>query len=250
MEPQMNIKDILKKLTEGKPLTEEEKAFAGSFDPDAASRAAVDAAAAAARRDAETKLQKALADLQAEQAAKAQFEAKVKEYETDTKNKGGAANEAIKLLTQKLDSMETELKQEREAKAKLTRETRINGIIQKAGIKYVDGVDVTEVNGSLFRKLAALEDDAIEAIEKADRPEKEPVHGHLFAKHKDAWKAAIADDSGGGSGAVPPGSRPSRMPTGANPWKKETYNLTQQIELKHADPSKAAQLMAEAGVKT
>lgn len=244
----MNIKEILKKLSEGKKLEAEEQAFVDSYDPDAASRSAVDAAAAAARRDAEAKLQKAQADLKAAQDAQALLDAKVKEYETDTTKKGGAANEAIKLLTQKLDSMETALKQEREAKAKLTRDTRINGIIQKAGIKYVDGVDVTEVNGSLFRKLAALDDDALDAIEKADKPDKEPVYGSLFSKHKEAWKAAIADDSGNGSGQRPGKPGGFRAP-GVNPWKKESFNLTDQIALKHADPQKAAQLMAEAGVK-
>ena len=244
----MNIKDILKKSMEGKPLTDEEKAFVESYDPDAASRSAVDAAAAAARRDAEAKLQKAQADLKAAQDAQAALDAKVKEYEADTTKKGGAANEAIKLLTQKLDSMETALKQEREAKAKLTRDTRINGIIQKAGIKYVDGVDVTEVNASLFRKLAALEDDALDAIEKADKPDKEPVYGNLFSKHKEAWKAAIADDTGSGSGQRPGQTGSFRTP-GVNPWKKETRNLTDQISLMNSDPQKAAQLMAEAGVK-
>jgi len=245
----MNIKEILKKLNEGKQLTDEEKAFVDSYDPEAASRSAVDAAAAAARRDAEAKLQKAQADLKAAQEAQAKAEAKVKEYEAETKSKGGAANEAIKLLTQKLETMESDLKKEREAKAKLTRDTRINGIIQKAGIKYVDGVDVTEVNASLFRKLAALDDEAIESLEKADKPDKEPVHGHLFAKHREAWKAAIADDSGNGSGQRPGKPGGFRTP-GVNPWKKESFNLTDQIALKHADPQKAAQLMAEAGVKS
>lgn len=245
----MNIKDITKKLVEGKPLSDEEKAFVESYDPDAATRTAVDAAAAAARRDAEAKLQKATADLKAATDAQAALQAKVKEFETNAGKLGGEASEAIRILNEKMAKLEKDRADAIAAQAKMVRETRISKLIEKAKLKYVDGVDVTEVNGSLARKLDSLDDDALAEIESADSPDKAQIHGHIFSKHRETWKGVIADESGGGSGGRPAGSRPSRMSNGVNPWKSETKNLTDQISIMNSDPQKAAQLMAEAGVK-
>lgn len=57
-------------------------------------------------------------------------------------------------------------------------------------------------------------------------------------------------DAGGGSGGtrgIPPtGGKPS---LNANPWKKETFNLTEQGRLMRDDPARAAQLKAQAGAQ-
>jgi len=48
-----------------------------------------------------------------------------------------------------------------------------------------------------------------------------------------------------GSGTNPPGAGNPE----ANPWKKETWNLTQQGKILREDPAKATRMKAEAGVK-
>lgn len=48
-----------------------------------------------------------------------------------------------------------------------------------------------------------------------------------------------------GSGTNPPGAGGAEV----NPWKKETFNLTQQAKVLRENPALAARLKAEAGVK-
>lgn len=48
-----------------------------------------------------------------------------------------------------------------------------------------------------------------------------------------------------GSGTNPPGAGVAEL----NPWKKETFNLTQQAKVLRENPALAARLKAEAGVK-
>lgn len=48
-----------------------------------------------------------------------------------------------------------------------------------------------------------------------------------------------------GSGTNPPGAGGSEI----NPWRKETFNLTQQAKILRENPALAARLKAEAGVK-
>ena len=48
-----------------------------------------------------------------------------------------------------------------------------------------------------------------------------------------------------GSGTNPPGAGDPE----ANPWKKETWNLTQQGKILLEDPAKATRMKAEAGIK-
>ena len=48
-----------------------------------------------------------------------------------------------------------------------------------------------------------------------------------------------------GSGTNPPGAGNAEV----NPWKKETWNLTQQGQILREDPAKATRMKAEAGIK-
>lgn len=48
-----------------------------------------------------------------------------------------------------------------------------------------------------------------------------------------------------GDGTNPPGADHTEV----NPWKKDTWNLTQQGRILRTDPAKAAQLKLEAGIK-
>jgi hypothetical protein len=54
----------------------------------------------------------------------------------------------------------------------------------------------------------------------------------------------------GDSGKVGSGTNPPGAGTGeANPWKKETWNLTLQGKILREDPAKATRMKAEAGIK-
>jgi len=48
-----------------------------------------------------------------------------------------------------------------------------------------------------------------------------------------------------GGGTNPPGAGGAEV----NPWKKDTFNLTQQAKILRENPALAARLKAEAGVK-
>ncbi len=54
-----------------------------------------------------------------------------------------------------------------------------------------------------------------------------------------------------GSGATGSGFKPSGQggPTGANPWAKETMNLTEQVRISRDNPEQAAMFKAAAGVQ-
>jgi hypothetical protein len=55
-------------------------------------------------------------------------------------------------------------------------------------------------------------------------------------------------DDGGGSGGIPPqaGGKPAAT---VNPWKKDTFNLTEQGRILRESPDLAAKLMGQAGSK-
>lgn len=57
----------------------------------------------------------------------------------------------------------------------------------------------------------------------------------------------FAPNSGGGA----PGGKNTQIPgfSGKNPWKQESFNLTQQAQLMRSDPGLASRLAAEAGIK-
>jgi len=53
----------------------------------------------------------------------------------------------------------------------------------------------------------------------------------------------------GSSGSGAPGSGSGGTPKVQNPWKKDTFNITEQMKMQRANPSLAARLKAEAGAK-
>jgi len=70
----------------------------------------------------------------------------------------------------------------------------------------------------------------------------------------DRWTAEIRrasphlwPDRNGRSGT--PGAAPGALPTGRNPWAKDTWNLTEQGRIARDNPTLARQMAAQAGVK-
>lgn len=71
---------------------------------------------------------------------------------------------------------------------------------------------------------------------------KEALEALLQAK---PWLKKVAGGTPVGSGTNPPGAGGAEV----NPWKKDTFNLTQQAKILRENPALAARLKAEAGVK-
>jgi len=137
----MNITDILKKVTQGEALTDEEKKFAAEFDP----QKVVNDAAAAARRKAEEDAKKLKTDFD-------ELKAKLEKAAED-KKAGMSENEKLaeelKTLRESITVL-TKSKEEAEQKAAATlRSQTIRDAAKAAGIVIAPKT----VNEKLFYKI-------------------------------------------------------------------------------------------------
>lgn len=177
----MNIKELLAKMLKGETLTDEEKAYIASFDPDKSG----DAKAAAARKAAEKE--------------RDTLKAKLAELETALDEAGSAGKtevEQLKLQVTKLTkAVETAAanvaKAEGEKKA-LVRGTKLDRIL--GTLKFVDGLDASLPRLALERALADLKDEDLDSDEAI-----KPIVEGFTAKNK----AILLDQSGGGAGTPP-----------------------------------------------
>ena len=64
---------------------------------------------------------------------------------------------------------------------------------------------------------------------------------------REANKGLILSEQGGGTGRT--GKPAGGTSTTKNPWKKESFNLTEQIQLAQTNPAEAARLKAEAAAQ-
>lgn len=103
---------------------------------------------------------------------------------------------------------------------------------------------VKEINGEF----------AVQVVDEAGNPRIKDVHGspmgvadyltELREKRPSLFKA----DSKSGAG-MSPGGGAGHQSSSANPWKKDSFNLTEQMTLLNTNPTLAARLKQEAGVK-
>ena len=129
----MNIKQLIEKAIKGEALTEEEKVALAAFDPDAM--------AAAARKKAEATTLAA----QAEQATLAES-LKAAQAKLDEAALSGKSD--VEKLQAQLDRAAADVSEKNEAIAGLhasqkaaDRAGKMNGLLSKAGISFVKGVD-------------------------------------------------------------------------------------------------------------
>ena len=244
----MTIKELIQKALKGEPLnlTDEERKQWEAYDPDAANKSAIDAAAAGARRKAEEELSKIRKELEAanEKATGLETEnAQLKKSLGDNQKLGNAEVESLK---KQMEAFKKERDEEKAARAKLEKNQRIDALIAKAGFKYADGFDSSIINGSLHAQLEGLDDDGLKDIEEASSPFESARHGSLFKTHREKWKGALLDESGRGSGSPITGNSDGGY-DGRNPWKKDTWNRTRQLEIGAKDAALAKKLQSEAG---
>lgn len=242
----MTIKEIIQKALKGETLTDDERKQLETYDPDAANKSAIDAAAAAARRKAEEELAKVQASLKEATDKVAALESKASQYEQTIKGQNQQGNAELKVMRDQLEALTKRLADSDAKAAKLEKDARIEAIIAKAGFHYGPGFDGKAIDGLLHAKLDALDDAGLKDIEDAATPFDSLLHGGIFKSHKEAWKGALLDESGKGSNS-PLTKATSGSFSGPNPWKQETKNLTQRMIISRDNPQLAAQLKAQAG---
>ena len=137
----MNIKEILKKITEGKELSDEEKTFLGAYDPEKDEnripKTRLD------QESAKTKAEKQRADELAEQLA--ELQGKYEELENSGKSeaeKAAAANEkTLKALQKQVDTLTKERDAANASLAKSERTSAISKIATKHNFSDADYLD-------------------------------------------------------------------------------------------------------------
>ncbi len=214
------MKDILQKLLKGEKLTDEERAKAEAYDPEKLQNEA----AANARRKAES-------ERDAAKTALDKLKAEIAEKEEAGKKENEAKLTETQQLMKRIETLE-KAKADAEASAKaLQRANSIEAIRAKAGVKFVDGIDPEFTRGAFARVFDGMDDLADEAAVK------EKVSAFVASN-----KGLSADNSGHGTGGhVNPVRTAAR-----NPWKKDSFNLTEQCEIARSNPAEAARLKAEA----
>lgn len=180
----MNIKQLIEKAIKGEALTEEEKVALAAFDPDAM--------AAAARKKAEATTLAA----QAEQATLAES-LKAAQAKLDEAALSGKSD--VEKLQAQLDRAAADVSEKNEAIAGLhasqkaaDRAGKMNGLLSKAGISFVKGVDPELMQSAARDVLGTLSDDQL------DNP---VTVATMLESFKQANAAVIVDPTGGGTGA-------------------------------------------------
>jgi len=229
----MNLTTILAKIARGEDLSEAEKAFIAEYDH----QAAIDAIAANARRKSEDRATVAEKELtEANRKAKEIQDAlEAKELEGKPElEKLQAENERLKTQIAERDTQIETLSKDKEG---LTRESTLETVFRKAGLQFVDKVDAVAMTAffkNAFGTLS-LEDLGDDALV-----------GPIVEAFKSANEAILADTSGHGSGDEPKNRITFQGASVANPWSKDTMNLTLQGQIFKENPALAEKLKKQA----
>jgi len=218
----MKLTEILAKVAKGETLTDEEMAFAGAYNP----QTDIDAAAASARKraDAEAKAAKeALAKLQGE------FD-DFRSANDPARNQG----ETAKLLA-RIEKLEAAKKAAEDAKAAMERTARVRALAKEAGITAAKGVDASTIDLLVDNLMGGIDIDDADAVKSA------------FDAFKGRNAGLIAADTMGGAGQR--GVPGAGAFAGQNPFARETFNLTEQMNLLNTNPQLARQLAESSGVQ-
>jgi multidrug efflux pump subunit AcrA (membrane-fusion protein) len=164
-------------------LTAEEKAYLASYDP----QAALDAAAAAARKKAESDAEKARKDLEQAQAQLKDAQTKLDEAGSKGKTDLQKLQEQVTILGQQVQAGQAE-------KAKLIRQQKLDDVIRASGLQFVKEVDGGIMRAALVNEFGGLTDEDLATPDKT-----KPVIETFRARNK----AVILDDSGFGTGTRP-----------------------------------------------
>ena len=215
--PNMTIKELMAKVAKGETLTDEDKDFAGKYDP----QKDIDAAAGAARKKAEQE--------------RDGFKAKVDELTAqlaEAQKSGTSADETIKKLQKDVAAL---MKTNKENEERLAAQVRAESIRKAASEAKV--VCAKGISQSLFDKALAAAFDGVD-MANAD------VVKATLDKFKGDNPAMIGVDGVGGVGTQgKPGG--TGLPA-VNPFSKKTFNLTEGLKLMQSNPEAAKQMQEAA----
>lgn len=218
----MTIRELLAKVATLDALSDDERAFAAAYDP----QRELDAASAAARRKAEADALKARAALEKAEAEIAELR--------EANDPERAKSETAKLMA-RIEKLEAAKAAAESAAAAMKRTATVRDLAKAAGIAPARGIDPKTLDllvDNLMKDVDVADPDAVKAA---------------FDGFKSANAGLIAAATVGG--ANPKGVPGSSLPASANPWRRESLNLTEQMRLVKDNPGEAAKLAAEAGVK-
>jgi DNA repair exonuclease SbcCD ATPase subunit len=123
---------------------------------------------------------------------------------------------------------------------------------QKAAEEWQAKMAQMQLDFAIEKALAAAKAKNAKAVKALLDMEKVKLDGEQLLGLDDQLKelqksdAYLFGDSGKvGGGTNPPGAGDPE----ANPWKKDSWNLTQQGKILREDPAKATRMKAEAGIK-
>lgn len=211
----MKLAEILAKIAKGETLNDEEKSFVGSYDP----QKDIDAAASAARKKAE----KEAAD------AKTALEKLQGEFDTfKAENDPAKGATELQKLTKRLEKLEADKKAAEDKAVALERNAKVRALAKEAGINPAKGVDSKAIDllvDNLMKDVDLEDGDAVKAA---------------FDGFKTSNAGLIAAGTIGGAGQK--GTPGAGAYTGANPFSKKTFNLSEQLKLRIENPEIAAQL--------
>jgi hypothetical protein len=123
---------------------------------------------------------------------------------------------------------------------------------QKAAEEWQATMSQMKLDFAIEKALTVAKAKNIKAVKALLDLEKIKLDGEQLLGLDDQLKTLKETDPYlfGDSGKVGGGTNPPGAGTGeANPWKKETWNLTQQGKILREDPAKATRMKAEAGVQ-
>ena len=213
------MKGILAKIAKGETLTDAEKDQLGKFDL----QAELDKAASGARKKAEAD---AKAAKDALETLKGEFDA------FKAANDPAKKQTETEKLMKRIEKLEADKKAADDRSAALERTAKVRQLAKDAGINPAKGVDSKTIDllvDNLTRELDLDDADAVKAA---------------FDGFKTANAALIAANTIGGPGQK--GASGTGVFGGKNPFAKETFNLSEQLQLKSTDPAKYAELKAAA----
>lgn len=178
----MTIADILAKVRKGDTLTAEEKTFLEGYDP----QRDLDGAAAAARKKAEADASKAAQDLEAAQKQLTELQAKLAEA-------GSKGKTDLQKLQEQVATLTAQIEAEKAEKTKLIRVQKLDDVIRRSGVQFVQ-----EVDGNIMRRALESEFGGLSDEDLASDVKVKPVLDTFRARNK----AVILDTSGHGSGGA------------------------------------------------
>lgn len=227
----MNIKDIIGKLLKGEQLSADEKSFAEQFDH----QKEIDTASAAARRKAEDKAKEAQTKLDAQNAAVKELTEKLAAAEQAAKDAGAGNNAELAKMQKQIAKLEA-INAENDKKLKANARTEaIRAAAKEAGITAAQGISAAALD-----RLIDL------SVGDTDVTDGDAMKAVLEQFKKDNPSMIAAAVKGGANVNGNPNANPfAGVP---NPWKKESFNLTKQIEIEMKDAATAKTMKAEAGV--